>query len=169
MVRQPPGSTRTDTLFPYTTLFLSALVARLHHSYADGIALVQVLLSLTDTERNAGKGKDLAKAWLKQDGAEVARRVGAVERYARLGGKVFGKRMEVMQDPTLAGVLAKEGGEIARELVHALALADRSEEHTSELQSLMRISYAVCCLKKKSPHGRAITERQNEDENCNHV
>src|SRR3546814_6106728 len=100
--------------------------------------------------------------------------------------------MEVMQDPTLAGVLAKEGGEIARELVHALALADdppsmlrgrlgvskrvawaepidleevkavgracnctvndvlmaaaagalRSEEHTSELQSLMRISYA---------------------------
>src|SRR3546814_9532554 len=52
----------------------SALVARLHHSYADGIALVQVLLSLTDTERNAGKGKDLAKAWLKQDGAEVARR-----------------------------------------------------------------------------------------------
>src|SRR3546814_16636697 len=80
-------------------------------------------LSLTDTERNAGKGKDLAKAWLKQDGAEVARRVGAVERYARLGGKVFGKGMEVMQDPTLAGVLAKEGGEIARELVHALALA----------------------------------------------
>ena len=100
----------------------SALVARLHHSYADGIALVQVLLSLTDTERNAGKHLD--KAWLKQDGAEVARRVGAVERYARLGGKVFGKGVEMVQDPTLAGVLAKEGGEIARELVHALALSD---------------------------------------------
>src|SRR5690606_30125209 len=83
-----------------------------------------VLLSLTDTERNAGRGKDLAKAWLKQDGADVARRVGAVERYARLGGRVFGKGMEMMQDPTLAGVLAKEGGEIARELVHALALPD---------------------------------------------
>src|SRR3546814_18947286 len=80
-------------------------------------------LSLTDTERNAGKGKDLAKAWLKQDGAEVARRVGAVERYARLGGKVFGKGMEEMQDPTLTGVLAKEGGAIARELVHPLAQA----------------------------------------------
>lgn len=102
----------------------SALVARLHHSYADGIALVQVLLSLTDTERDAGKGKDLAKAWLKRDGAEVARRVGAVERYAKLGGKVFGKGMEMVQDPTLAAVLAKEGGEIARELVHALALPD---------------------------------------------
>src|SRR3546814_6238364 len=111
-------------------------------------------LSLTDTERNAGKGKNLAKAWLKQDGAEVARRVGAVERYARLCGKVFGKGLEVMQDPTLAGVLAKEGGAIARELVHALALADdppsmlrRSESHTSDLPSLMRTSYAVFFLK----------------------
>lgn len=102
----------------------SALVARLHHSYADGIALVQVLLSLTDTERTAGKGRDLARAWLKRDGAEVARRVGAVERYARLGGKVFGKGMEIVQDPTLAAMLAREGGEIARELVHALALPD---------------------------------------------
>ena len=102
----------------------SALVARLHHSYADGIALVQVLLSLTDTERSAGNGKELAKAWLKRDGAEVARRVGAVERYAQLGGKVFGKGMEMVQDPTLVAVLAREGGEIARELVHALALSD---------------------------------------------
>jgi len=118
----------------------SALVARLHHSYADGIALVQVLLSLTDTERNAGRGKDLAKAWLKQDGAEVARRVGAVERYARLGGRVFGKGMEMMQDPTLAGVLAKEGGEIARELVHALALPD---DPSSMLRGRLGVSKRV--------------------------
>jgi diacylglycerol O-acyltransferase / wax synthase len=102
----------------------SALVARLHHSYADGIALVQVLLSLTDTDRDAGKGKDLAKAWLKQDGADVARRVGAVERYTRLGGRMFEKGMEMYRDPTLAAMLAKEGGEIARELVHALSLSD---------------------------------------------
>src|SRR3546814_12129073 len=91
-----------------------ALVARLHHSYADGIALVQVLLSLPDTERNAGKGKDLAKAWLKQDGADVARRVGAVEPHARLGGQAFGKGMEGMQAATLAGRLAEEGGGRAR-------------------------------------------------------
>jgi WS/DGAT/MGAT family acyltransferase len=102
----------------------SALVARLHHSYADGIALVQVLLSLTDTEPDAGKGKDLSRAWLKRDGADVARRVGAVERYTRLGGKVLGKGMEMVQDPGLAAVLAREGGEIARELVQALALPD---------------------------------------------
>lgn len=102
----------------------SALVARIHHSYADGIALVQVLLSLTDTRRVPDKGSELAKAWLKQDGAEVARRVGAVERYSKLGGKVFEKGMEMYRDPTLAAMLAREGGEIARELLHALALPD---------------------------------------------
>ena len=102
----------------------SALVARIHHSYADGIALVQVLLSLTDTSPHPAKGADLGKAWLKQDGEKVARRVGAVERYAKLGAKAFEKGMDMMQDPTLAGVLAKEGGEIARELVQALALPD---------------------------------------------
>jgi diacylglycerol O-acyltransferase / wax synthase len=101
----------------------SALIARIHHSYADGIALVQVLLSLTDTAREPGKG-ELAKTWLKQDGDKVARRVGAVERYTKLGGKMLEKGMEMYRDPTLAGMLAKEGGEIARELVHALALPD---------------------------------------------
>ena len=102
----------------------SAIVARIHHCYADGIALVQVLLSLTDTERHPGKGAALPKVWLKQEGAAVARRVGAVDRYMRLGGKMFEKGMEMVQDPSLAGVLAKEGGEIARELVHALSLPD---------------------------------------------
>ena len=102
----------------------SALVSRIHHSYADGIALVQVLLSLTDTARDPAKGADLGKSWLKQDGAKVARRVGAVERYAKLGTKMLEKGMDMYRDPTLAGVLAKEGGDIARELVHALALPD---------------------------------------------
>lgn len=102
----------------------SAIVARIHHCYADGIALVQVLLSLTDAERSPGKAEPLPKAWLKQEGAAVARRVGAVDRYMRLGGKVLEKGMEMVQDPTLAGVLAKEGGEIARELVQALSLPD---------------------------------------------
>ncbi|WP_202842149.1 WS/DGAT/MGAT family O-acyltransferase [Luteimonas saliphila] len=102
----------------------SALVARIHHSYADGIALVQVLLSLTDTARDPAPDKALARAWLRQDGAQVARRVGAVERYRRLGGKVLGKGMEMVQDPGLAAMLAREGGEIARELLQALALPD---------------------------------------------
>jgi len=102
----------------------SALVSRIHHSYADGIALVQVLLSLTDTSASPEKGKPLAEAWLKQDGAKVAHRVGAVERYTKLGTKMLEKGMGMVQDPSLAGVLAKEGGDIARELVYALALPD---------------------------------------------
>jgi WS/DGAT/MGAT family acyltransferase len=102
----------------------SALVARIHHSYADGIALVQVLLSLTDTTRTAVKGSELDKAWLKQEAAPVARRVGAAERYMKLGGKLMGQGMAMYRDPSLAGVLAKEGGEIARELLYALALPD---------------------------------------------
>ena len=101
-----------------------ALIARIHHSYADGIALVQVLLSLTDTHRDPDKGKDLAKAWLKQDGHKVAHRMGAMERYARMGAKAFEKGMDMYRDPTLAAVLAREGSEIARELVHAIALPD---------------------------------------------
>lgn len=102
----------------------SALVARIHHSYADGIALVQVLLSLTDTTRKPEKNSELRAAWLKQDGVEVVRRVGAVDRYLKLGGKVLDKGREMYRDPTLATMLAKEGGEIGRELLAALALSD---------------------------------------------
>jgi WS/DGAT/MGAT family acyltransferase len=102
----------------------SALVARIHHSYADGIALVQVLLSLTDTSRKPDKSSELRAAWLKKDGVEVVRRVGAVDRYMKLGGKMLGKGMEMYRDPSLAAVLAKEGGEIGRELLAALALSD---------------------------------------------
>jgi WS/DGAT/MGAT family acyltransferase len=101
-----------------------ALVARIHHSYADGIALVQVLLSLTDTTREQAKGSDLQQAWLKQDGADVARRVGAAQRYMQLGTRVVEKGIEMYRDPTLAAVLAKEGGEIGRELLHAVTLPD---------------------------------------------
>ena len=102
----------------------SALVARIHHSYADGMALVQVLLSLTDTSPTPMKGSDLDKAWLKEQGAPVARRVGAAERAMKLGGKVLGQGMAIYRDPSLGALLAKEGGEIARELLQALALPD---------------------------------------------
>lgn len=102
----------------------SAVVARIHHCYADGIALVQVLLSLTDTSRESSSTSRLDKAWLKEQAAPVARRVGAMERYMKLGGKALEQGMAMMQDPSLATLLAKEGGEIARELVYALALPD---------------------------------------------
>lgn len=106
----------------------SALVARIHHCYADGIALVQVLLSLTDTTPDAAPDSALDAAWLKHHAAPVAKRVGAarsmVARYGKLGSAMLDKGMELYRDPGLASVLAKEGGEIARELVHALSLPD---------------------------------------------
>src|SRR3546814_4620743 len=98
MIRRPPRSTRTDTLFPYTTLFRSAL----------GLA----------DQGTLGLGEDC--------GVELGPLlVGVGEEVRRLGVGVVTE----VRDQELGG--------------------ERSEEHTSELQSLMRISYAVFCLKKK--------------------
>src|SRR3546814_6049153 len=90
MIRRPPRSTRTDTLFPYTTLFRS--VAQLFASEFDGYVLT-----------HAG---------------------------------------ETLPPGAALHMLLESGIPLA-------AIGRRSEEHTSELQSLMRISYAVFCLKKK--------------------
>ena len=102
----------------------SAVVARIHHCYADGMALVQVMLSMTDITRNPEKNSDLRAAWLKSDGANVERRIGAIGRYMKMGGKVLDTGLDLYRHPSLATVLAKEGGEIGRELVAALALPD---------------------------------------------
>ncbi|MFM6989076.1 MAG: wax ester/triacylglycerol synthase domain-containing protein, partial [Arenimonas sp.] len=105
----------------------SALVTRIHHCYADGIALVQVLLSMTDAEARPRKREPLSKTWLKEDGRAVRARMGAIDRYMKLGEDLLGKSMDFYRDPTLAGVVAKEGGEIARELALALSLSDDPE------------------------------------------
>src|SRR3546814_8526437 len=99
MIRRPPRSTRTDTLFPYTTLFRS-------------------------------------------DGGEKGQTQGALEQYAI---NLNERAAEGRVDPL-----------IGRDL--------RSEEHTSELQSLMRISYAVLCLKKKNtkPQRTAINTEDTD-------
>src|SRR3546814_4124389 len=105
MIRQPPRSTRTDTLFPYTTLFRSRSTAvRLH------IAIGREL-------RNC----DAPPPGFTRGGAIVA----------KLPSSANGANKPGCPPP-------------------AVAHAARSEEHTSELQSLMRISYAVFCLKKKT-------------------
>src|SRR3546814_1312268 len=108
MLRRPPRSTRTDTLFPYTTLFRSALQV--------GHIVVQV----ADGQR-AQIGADHATPGL--------RRI------------VFDNHGEA-PIPCVRIVIILEQD--------AILAAPRSEEHTSELQSLMRISYAVFCLKKKN-------------------
>src|SRR3546814_5286387 len=109
MIRRPPRSTRTDTLFPYTTLFRSDDPGCL----ADGGCAL----------RSSGKQTNTRGA--RQLPAVDCRGVGANAGCARGG---LSRRVRVGR---------------------GAAAARRSEEHTSELQSLMRISYAVFCLKKK--------------------
>src|SRR3546814_10212648 len=110
MLRRPPRSTRTDTLFPYTTLFRS--------------------LALTSTPFDLGVAALL-------DG-----RVGALRGVIRSKGQIVGRAQ---------GRITPIPGDAEDPLLERL-FAARSEEHTSELQSLMRISYAVFCLKKKKSH-----------------
>src|SRR3546814_3374567 len=112
MIRRPPRSTRTDTLFPYTTLFRS--------------------YGATDA--------DFAKVKVKNA------RHGLHNPYARYRKEVTEE--EVLASPMVADPLRLL--EICATSDGAAAVVLRSEEHTSELQSLMRISYAVFCLKKKN-------------------
>src|SRR3546814_3170661 len=118
MIRRPPRPTRTDTLFPYTTLFRSARCSG-NRYLLDAVQRQNRLRSFLNIQ------------W-----------VNGVE------------RVEASIDEHLAIMDALGEGKNLR--AHALmklhldsARDVRSEEHTSELQSLMRISYAVFCLKKK--------------------
>src|SRR3546814_6720536 len=110
MIRRPPRSTRTDTLFPYTTLFRSFV--RWH-----------------DADHHVQR---------------------------------------VVPQPRIH--VASEHGRL---LVHGINRATfervlRSEEHTSELQSLMRISYAVFCLKKKIKHNKITTITSTNSQHSSH-
>src|SRR3546814_3458294 len=111
MLRRPPRSTRTDTLFPYTTLFRNPP----GHPLCDGQSAR--LLLLVSLRRHTADHR--------RDGDPIPGVVGIDAHPRQLDPLVF----------------------LFRRL--GRALCRRSEEHTSELQSLMRISYAVFCLKKK--------------------
>src|SRR3546814_4503960 len=106
MLRQPPRSTRTDTLFPYTTLFRS-LDFYVHLQCGDAL-----------------------------------HRAGNLE--IHVAQMVF-VAQDIGQHGELAAVFDEAHGHAGNVVGNGHA---RSEEHTSELQSLMRISYAVFCLKK---------------------
>src|SRR3546814_7691950 len=112
MIRRPPRSTLTDTLFPYTTLFRS-----------DG---------------------------------HVIHRVGTAKERHGAGGGIAEPVGQQVQE--FAEAVGTDGAEAGGEIGHAV----RSEEHTSELQSLMRISSAVFCLKKKKITRQEV-DRANTD------
>src|SRR3546814_9994736 len=105
MIRRPPRSTRTDTLFPYTTLFRSAEKASVAQTIAEGLE-EERRMDLLLAENEKLSQKNTAELEAERDRSE--------------------------------------------ELAGRATTLERSEEHTSELQSLMRISYAVFCLKKKT-------------------
>src|SRR3546814_7513948 len=113
MILRPPRSTRTDTLFPYTTLFRS-------NSYA--------LWPRLDNQLNSNN--DQTSTWFMRNGA-----------FLRLKQAEFGYTLPAHLTNKL---------KIQHVRVYLNGTNLRSEEHTSELQSLMRISYAVFCLKKKN-------------------
>lgn len=107
----------------------SVLISRIHHCYADGLALVQVLLSLTDASPSVDQGAELAKVWLKKDQGGVMERLleptkAGLAKAIGAGEMVIGKGLEMWKDPALAAELAREGGEITRELAIALSLPD---------------------------------------------
>src|SRR3546814_6353162 len=113
MIRRPPRSTRTDTLFPYTTLFRSGKIA---------------------FTENAAKGQ-IDRQLVMSPGCYLHR--------------FFSAHLD---NNAIEGWCARLSVQLEEDALKITQDADRSEEHTSELQSLMRISYAVFCLKKKKPN-----------------
>jgi diacylglycerol O-acyltransferase len=105
------------------------LIGRIHHCYADGLALVQVLLSLTDTAAKPEARAELAKTWLKRDRGGVLDRLleptqAGLQKLLAAGEKTWGKIAGMLADPAVAAEFAREGSEITRELAIAITLAD---------------------------------------------
>src|SRR3546814_7435029 len=120
MIRRPPRSTRTDTLFPYTTLFRSTISARTRPCSMRSLR----------SEMLIGRGKRKLPLARPKQRPESRTKKGLMLDTAMKGG---------------ARKLESERGSASY-----ARRRNRSEEHTSELQSLMRNSYAALCLKKKT-------------------
>src|SRR3546814_10223189 len=112
MIRRPPRSTRTDTLFPYTTLFRSGGFEQVGIEASQLFVVFDQDNGFQRQDRRSRGAAGRSSAALSRAGQQLATRNGRQRRQ--------------------------------------MSEASRSEEHTSELQSLMRTSYAVFCLKKKN-------------------
>lgn len=107
----------------------SALICRVHHCYADGLALVQVLLTLTDTDPKPQRKAHLAHTWLREDKGQVLDRLltpakAGVGRVFHAGKRALAQAMRVVNEPQIAQRLLNEGGLIAQELARAVLLSD---------------------------------------------
>src|SRR3546814_6355422 len=130
MSRRPPRSTHTDTLFTYTTLFRSTGVQRLQ-----GLARRLAVAERADRRRVLHLQADPQRVVGRQRGCV---RQGLLQQRQR--------RFRLRREQHRGRLLGARPQRRLRTRTQRL----RSEEHTSELQSLMRISYAVFCLKKKT-------------------
>src|SRR3546814_6015670 len=123
MMLRTPRSTRTDTLFPYTTLF------RADSAGIEVLPLFQPVIHALERVAGAGYGV-----------------------FGALHLEAVAARGDIDAEPVFhldkIGIELAEQGPQQRRFIELYL--DRSEEHTSELQSLMRISYAVFCLKNKT-------------------
>src|SRR3546814_3549324 len=127
MIRRPPRSTRTDTLFPYTTLFRSGRQETPRtRDPVQGASIA--------SERKAVSGRLRPDEFRTQAFIDRSAVAGLWLSALRVVEGVVGRWLDLRA--------------VAHQIGHDHPNA-RSEEHTSELQSLMRISYAVLCLKKK--------------------
>src|SRR3546814_1694679 len=174
MIRLPPGSTRTDTLFPYTTLFRSYRLPRPDvvddRAFRLGCGVTarhKAFVTPAGDEghqnvRARGNGDRRRQLTVHRCGQRSGRRLvvhalvvssdtclalqaHGVVRRKRLAGADQGPRHRVV-----AGTHVRRKSQDQRCKIARNVSGHKSEEHTSELQSLMRISYAVFCLKKKT-------------------
>src|SRR3546814_2321852 len=134
MIRRPPRSTRTDTLFPYNDAlpicpFLTEPIDQ--RDGLDPVTHLVVDVACDGHERGASGGREV-------DDAADDLAVEALRVEEPLGGEHEVGALDAVVELHLVGYEVEAGHE------------SRSEEHTSELQSLMRISYAVFCLKKNT-------------------
>src|SRR3546814_1413663 len=123
MIRRPPRSTRTDTPFPYTTVFRSVVAERHRHRY---------------------EFNNRYRSQLEEAGLVIS---------AKSMDDLLVEMVELPNHPWFIACQAHPEFLSTPRHGHPLFIG-RSEEHTSELQSLMRISYAVFCLKKKKKKQR---------------
>src|SRR3546814_8077906 len=137
MIRLPPRSTRTYTLFPYTTLFRSAdYPLALAAAWLPKEGEDRILMTLATVDAD-GFPRTRTVMLSEFDGEQFFFHTDASSR----------KAADLAADPKVGLTILWPG---------------RSEEHTSELQSLMRISYAVFCLKKKNKKHKQRQTRKHQ-------